>query len=54
MFAGGFLYGIIKTESPQKAGHLGSIAAAKVVSQIGARLKENHKDLANKIFLEIN
>jgi sugar/nucleoside kinase (ribokinase family) len=53
IYAGGFLYGIIKTGSPTKAGHLGSIAAGKVVSQLGARLKEYHKNLTEKIFTEI-
>ncbi|MFH1050037.1 MAG: adenosine kinase [bacterium] len=53
MFAGAFLYGIIATESPLKAGHLASISAAKVVSQFGARLKGEHKVLRDKIFNDI-
>ncbi|MFC2130592.1 adenosine kinase [Bacteroidota bacterium] len=53
MYAGGFMYGIISTGSPLKAGHLASAAAAKVVSQLGARLKENHKELRDSIFEKI-
>ncbi len=53
MYAGAFLYGIIATESALKAGHLASISAAKVVSQLGARLKGEHIDLRDKIFKEI-
>lgn len=53
MFAGGFMYGIIYTESPIKAGHLASFSSAKVVSQLGARLTENQKDFRDKIFRDI-
>jgi len=38
MYAAGILYGITNGLSWQKAGHLASHAAAKVVSQLGARL----------------
>jgi sugar/nucleoside kinase (ribokinase family) len=49
MFAAGFLYGIICLNSPEQAGHLASLSAAKVVSQFGARLKEDHVALKNQI-----
>jgi len=49
MYAAGFLYGIITKNSPVFAGHLGSAAAAKVVSQFGARLNESHVSLKDKI-----
>ncbi len=39
MYAAGFLYGILHDYSAESAGHLASHAAAKVVSQLGARLK---------------
>ena len=38
MYAAGVLYGITNGLSWQQAGHLGSHAAARVVSQMGARL----------------
>ena len=38
MYAAGVLYGVTNGLSWQQAGHLGSHAAAKVVSQLGARL----------------
>jgi len=49
IYAGGFLYGIIKDNNPVIAGNLGSLAASKIVSQLGARLKENHAELVNQI-----
>ncbi len=45
MFAAGFFYGIIKHNDAKLAGKLGSYAGAKIVSQIGARLKENHSNI---------
>jgi len=53
MFAGGFMYGLIYTDFAAKAGHLASFASAQVVSQLGARLKENQKNMRDKIFQEI-
>jgi sugar/nucleoside kinase (ribokinase family) len=50
MFAGGFLYGLIETGNPEIAGNLGSYAAARVVSQLGARLKESHDEVKEYIF----
>jgi len=40
MYAGGVLYGITQGMSWKQAGHLGSHAAARIVSQLGARLDE--------------
>ncbi len=53
IYAAGFLYGIIKENSPLFAGHLGSYAAARIVSQLGARLKENHAEIVNQIKQEV-
>ncbi len=49
MFAAGFLYGIIKHHNPKFAGHLASLAGARVVSQLGARMKESHTALVEQI-----
>lgn len=49
MYAGGFLYGIISTGSAEKAGHLGSYASSRVVSQFGARLAEDHKGIVKSV-----
>ena len=48
MYAAGFLYGIISSGSPEKAGLIASYAASRVVSQYGARLNKNHKEIAEK------
>ncbi len=40
MYAAGILYGITNGLSWKQAGHLGSHAAARIVSQLGARLPE--------------
>lgn len=50
MYAGGFFYGLIHNNSIELAGNLGSLAASKVVSQHGARLKTSHTDLVNVVF----
>lgn len=39
MYAGGLLYGITNGMSWKQAGHLGSHAAARIVSQLGARME---------------
>ncbi|MCP4507688.1 MAG: adenosine kinase, partial [Fuerstiella sp.] len=39
MYAGGLLYGITNGLSWKKAGHLASHAAARIVSQLGARME---------------
>jgi len=49
MYAAGFFYGIIHHNDPLIAGELGSYAASRVVSQMGARLLEDHIELKNKI-----
>lgn len=49
MFAAGFLYGIVQTGEADLAGHLGSLAASKIVAQLGARYKGDHVELRNKI-----
>ena len=55
MYAAGFLYGLINWDSPLRAGYLGSYAASKIVSQLGARLHGSHTDLRDYIHkLEIN
>lgn len=50
MYAAGVLYGLINWNDVNKAGHLGSLAASRVVSHIGARLKESHTDLRDTIY----
>ncbi|MCW8909986.1 MAG: adenosine kinase [Gammaproteobacteria bacterium] len=48
MFAGAFIYGITHGHSFYEAGNIASLAAARVVSQFGPRLKaEDHKDIIN-------
>jgi sugar/nucleoside kinase (ribokinase family) len=54
MYAGGFLYGLINTGNAEVAGNLGSKAAARIVSQYGARLNESHSALKNSVFKEFN
>jgi sugar/nucleoside kinase (ribokinase family) len=50
MFAAGFLYGIIYFNDPVRAGNLGSLAASKVITALGARLDKNYvKELINGI-----
>ncbi len=50
MYAGAFLYELIVNNSPLKAGHLGSFASAKIVSQLGARLNYDHIALKNELY----
>lgn len=50
MFAGAFLYGLIYEKDIIKAGHLASYASSRVVSQLGARLKEDLKLIKNEVF----
>jgi sugar/nucleoside kinase (ribokinase family) len=49
MFAGAFFYGLFKTGSPEKAGHLAAFSSSRVVSQMGARLQEDHKSIVTNI-----
>lgn len=53
MYAAGFLYGITHGYSPDTAGRLGSLAASKIVSQFGARLKESPKAIRDEILLNV-
>jgi len=46
MFAGAYLYGITAGHTPTQSGRLASLAAAKVVSQFGPRLRpEQHAEI---------
>jgi sugar/nucleoside kinase (ribokinase family) len=45
MYAGGFMFGLINFNNIEFAGHLGSLAASKVVSQFGARLSGTFKEM---------
>ncbi len=49
MFAAGFFFGINKWNDPVKAGHLASLAGAKIVSQLGARYSGNIGELIDEI-----
>ncbi|PJC69595.1 MAG: adenosine kinase, partial [Zetaproteobacteria bacterium CG_4_8_14_3_um_filter_59_5] len=44
MYAAGVLYGITNGLSWQQAGHLGSHAAAQIVSRLGARLPKSYSE----------
>ena len=48
LYAGGFLYGIARGASLETAGRLGSLAAAEVISHIGARPEANLAQLARE------
>ncbi len=51
MFAGAFLYALAQGKSYKTAGDFASLAAAKVVSQFGPRLKaEQHAELKKQFF----
>jgi len=51
MFAGAFLYALSQGNDHKKAGEFASLAASKVVSQFGPRLKaEQHGELKKKFF----
>ena len=50
MFAGAFLYGIITLSNPMLAGHLASLSAAKVVSQMGARMSADYDEIKHQIY----
>lgn len=52
MYAAGFFYGLTHGRKPEVAGRLGSLAASRIVSQYGARLKTSHTELRDKIFQE--
>jgi sugar/nucleoside kinase (ribokinase family) len=46
LYAAGFLYGLCQDKPLQACGLLGSMAAAEIISHIGARPEENLKELA--------
>ena len=46
LYAAGFLYGIAAEQNIETAGRLGSLAAAEIISHIGARPRKNLRDLA--------
>lgn len=54
IYAGGFLYGVIVRNSPLFAGHLGSYAASKIVSVLGARLEVNYNELIGFVEDKLN
>lgn len=45
MFAGGFIYGLCYHDDPSFAGNLGSFAASRIVSQMGARLNDDYDEV---------
>jgi len=49
MYAGAFLYSIIKGDSPEKAGNFASYCSSKIVAQIGPRAEFDLKDVYNEI-----
>ena len=49
MFAGAFLYGLTHDLTPHDSGRLACFLASKVVSQLGARLRGNVKDLVTRL-----
>lgn len=53
MYAGCFLYGLIYDKDINKAGNLASYASSRVVSQLGARLKEDLKEIRTKVYNEL-
>ena len=48
LYAAGFLYGIATGRDLETAGRLGSLAAAEIISHIGARPETKLEDLARK------
>lgn len=49
VFAAGVMLGLIRFHNPIIAGHLGSFASSKIVSQYGARLKSDPKEILDFI-----
>ncbi|MGB9851638.1 MAG: adenosine kinase [Candidatus Kapaibacteriota bacterium] len=49
MFAGAFLFGLIKRGDVKFAGHLASLSASRIVSQFGARLKDDYHKIIKQI-----
>ena len=48
LYAAGFLYGIASGRGIETAGRLGSLAAAEIISHIGARPEKKLQDLAKQ------
>ena len=48
LYAAGFLYGIATGRDLETAGRLGSLAAAEIISHIGARPETKLADLARQ------
>jgi adenosine kinase len=48
LYAAGFLYGVAKRLPLETAGKLGSLAAAEVISHVGARPQVSLRDLAQR------
>ncbi|MBS3142036.1 adenosine kinase [Candidatus Woesearchaeota archaeon] len=44
LFAAGFLYGLAKGKTPERAAHIGSYVASKIVTVLGGRLEKNIKN----------
>jgi sugar/nucleoside kinase (ribokinase family) len=49
LYAAGFLFGIASGRSLETAGRLGSLAAAEIISHIGARPQSRLQDLARRV-----
>jgi sugar/nucleoside kinase (ribokinase family) len=54
MYAAGFFFGLIYSNSIERAGHLASLAASKVVGQQGARLLSSHTELVKEIYTKFS
>lgn len=54
VFAGGFMFGLINYKDPIIAGHIGSYASSRIVSQYGARLKGDPKEILNYILTKFD
>ena len=52
LYASGFLYGFSRGAGPADCGHLGSLAAAEVISHLGARPEADLRDMAARRFCQ--
>jgi sugar/nucleoside kinase (ribokinase family) len=50
MFAGTFLYGLLVEKSPERAGHLASYTAGKLIGQFGARINDDMNVLKKELY----
>lgn len=48
IYAGAFLYGIIHSGNPEKAGYMASYSSSRVITQMGAKLKDDHSKISQK------